>query len=218
MGSIQVSHVGWRRPGGAELLDDVGFSVGNGEKVALVGANGVGKTTLLRLISGEATPTCGTISIDGRLGVMRQLVGTANDTMTARDLMVSLAPKQLQIAAARLISAEADAVDQPMRYAHALAEWGDAGGYDAEVFWDTCATRAVGLAFFEIADRALRTLSGESRSGSRSKRSCAAISMCSCSTSPTTSWTWRESAGWRTSYAAHLRRCCSSATTASCSR
>ena len=133
---------------------------GNGEKVALVGANGVGNTTLLRLISGEATPTCGTISIDGRLGVMRQLVGTANDTMTARDLMVSLAPKQLQIAAARLTSAEADAVDQPMRYAHALAEWGDAGGYDAEVFWDTCATRAVGLAFVEIADRALRTFSG----------------------------------------------------------
>ena len=160
MGSIQVSHVGWRRPGGAELLADVGFSVGNGEKVALVGANGVGKTTLLRLISGEATPTCGTISIDGRLGVMRQLVGTANDTMTARDLMVSLAPKQLQIAAARLTFAEADAVDQPMRYAHALAEWGDAGGYDAEVFWDTCATRAVGLAFFVIADRALRTFSG----------------------------------------------------------
>ncbi len=160
MGSIQVSHVGWRRPGGAELLDDIGFSVGNGEKVALVGANGVGKTTLLRLISGEATPTSGTISIDGRLGVMRQLVGTANETMTARDLMVSLAPQQLQIAAARLTSAEADAVDEPMKYAHALAEWGDAGGYDAEVFWDTCATRSVGLAFFEIADRALRTFSG----------------------------------------------------------
>ena len=55
MGSIQVSHVGWRRPGGAELLRDVSFTVGNGDRVALVGANGVGKSTLLRLIAGEAT-------------------------------------------------------------------------------------------------------------------------------------------------------------------
>jgi len=160
VGSISVSHVGWRRPGGAELLSDVGFSVGNGDKVALVGANGVGKTTMMRLISGEAMPTSGTISIDGRLGVMRQLVGTADDTMTVRDLMVSLAPRRLQEAAARLAAAEAKATADPMRYATALAEWGDAGGYDAEVFWDVCATTTVDLTFREIADRPLRTFSG----------------------------------------------------------
>jgi len=51
MGSIQVSHVGWRRPGGAELLRDMTFTVGNGERVALVGANGVGKTTFVGAIS-----------------------------------------------------------------------------------------------------------------------------------------------------------------------
>jgi ATPase subunit of ABC transporter with duplicated ATPase domains len=50
MGSIQVSHVGWRRPGGAEQLRDVSFGVGNGDRVALVGANGVGKSTLLRAL------------------------------------------------------------------------------------------------------------------------------------------------------------------------
>ena len=160
MGSIQVSHVGWRRPGGAELLSDVGFSVGNGDKVALVGANGVGKTTLLRLIAGETSPTEGTISVDGRLGVMRQLVGSAAETMTVRDLMVSLAPRRLQEAAARLAKAEADAGDDPMKYAHAITEWGDAGGYDAEVFWDVCTTRAVDEAFPAIADRPLSTFSG----------------------------------------------------------
>ncbi|MFT3851879.1 MAG: ATP-binding cassette domain-containing protein [Ilumatobacteraceae bacterium] len=77
MGSIQVSHVGWRRPGGSELLRDVSFTVGSGERVALVGANGVGKTTLLRLIAGDDAPTSGTIAVDGRLGTMRQLVGGA---------------------------------------------------------------------------------------------------------------------------------------------
>jgi ATPase subunit of ABC transporter with duplicated ATPase domains len=158
MGSIQVSHVGWRRPGGAELLRDVSFTVGNGERIALVGANGVGKSTLLRLIAGDISLTAGTISIDGRLGVMRQLVGHGDSSV--RELMVSLAPARLTAAAARLANAEADAVDLPMRYAEALIEWGDAGGYDAEVFWDTCTAVSVGLPFRDIEHRALRTFSG----------------------------------------------------------
>ena len=158
MGSIQVSHVGWRRPGGAELLRDVNFSVGNGDRVALVGANGVGKSTLMRLIAGETAATSGTISIDGRLGVMRQLVGEKEQTV--RDLMVSLASQRLQDAAARLARAEAAAADDPMRYATALAEWGDAGGYDAEVFWDACCTKAIGEPFAELERRPLSTFSG----------------------------------------------------------
>ena len=158
MGSIQVSHVGWRRPGGAELLRDVNFSVGNGDRVALVGANGVGKSTLLRLIAGEAAATSGTISIDGRLGVMRQLVG--ENEQTVRDLMVSLASLRLQDAATRLARAEASADDEPMRYASALAEWGEAGGYDAEVFWDACCTKAIGEPFAELERRPLSTFSG----------------------------------------------------------
>src|SRR5215207_6842712 len=158
MGSIQVSHVGWTRPGGAELLRDVSFSVGNGDRVALVGANGVGKSTLLRLIGGELTPTSGTISIDGHVGVMRQLVGHGDATIRA--LMVSLAPARIGRAAADLGAAEPAAAAEPMRYATALAEWGDAGGYDAEVFWDTCCTRAIGESFETLEHRPLRTFSG----------------------------------------------------------
>ena len=67
--------------------------------MALVGANGVGKSTLLRLIAGEVPATSGTITVDGRLGVMRQLV--ADNDKTVRELMVSLAPQRLQDAAAR---------------------------------------------------------------------------------------------------------------------
>jgi ATPase subunit of ABC transporter with duplicated ATPase domains len=158
MGSIQVSHLGWHRPGGAELLRDVTFNVGNGDRVALVGANGVGKTTLLRLIAGEDSPTTGTIAIDGRLGVMRQLVGHGDDTV--RQLFVSLAPARLREAAAVLERAQARAVDEPMRYANALTEWGDAGGYAIEVFWDTCTHAAVELPFAEVEHRALSTFSG----------------------------------------------------------
>ena len=69
----------WKLPSGEELFRDISFSVGNGDRVALIGANGVGKSTLLRILIGEDKPTAGTISIDGRLGVMRQLVGMGDD-------------------------------------------------------------------------------------------------------------------------------------------
>lgn len=50
---------------GVRILDDVTFSVSPGEKVGLVGANGSGKSTLLRLITGQLTPTAGTIHLVG---------------------------------------------------------------------------------------------------------------------------------------------------------
>ena len=164
MGTIRVSQVDWRLPGGTELLHDVSFTVGDGERAALVGANGVGKSTLFALIAGDATPTTGTIAVDGRVGVMRQLVGLADTSpdapRTVRQLLVSLAPATLRRAHADLEDAEAAASADPMRYAHAVAAWGDAGGYHAEVHWNECTTRAVGLALDEIAGRPLRTFSG----------------------------------------------------------
>ena len=166
MGSMQVSHVSWRRPGGATLLDDVSFNVGDGEHVALVGANGVGKTTLLRLIAGDASGHTGTITVNGRLGVMRQLVGQVTDASTARDLLVALAPDRVRLAAIALHEAETamhdrpDDVDIALAYATAIATWSEAGGYDAEAFWDATCQRAVGCSLAEATTRRLATFSG----------------------------------------------------------
>lgn len=51
---------------GVQVLFDVSLEVNEGEMVALLGANGVGKTTLLSTLSGEHTPTSGAIRLDGR--------------------------------------------------------------------------------------------------------------------------------------------------------
>ena len=164
MGSIQVSQLGWKLPSGVELFRDVSFSVGSGDRVALIGANGVGKTSLLRIITGEARPTSGTVSIDGTLGVMRQLVGMGDTSEDAapdvRALLLSLSPDRIRNAAARLDSAVGQVADDPMRYAEALSTWGDSGGYDVEVQWDEACGRALGADFRDVADRPLRTLSG----------------------------------------------------------
>ena len=47
-----------------------------------------------------------------------------------------------------------------MAYANAIAGWSDVGGYDAEVLWDECTTRAFGESFDDVANRPLRTFSG----------------------------------------------------------
>ena len=48
--------------GATRLFSDVTFTVGQGEKWGVVGRNGTGKTTLFRLLTGEAQPTRGTVS------------------------------------------------------------------------------------------------------------------------------------------------------------
>ncbi len=164
MSSIQVSQLGWKLPSGDELFRDISFSVGNGDRVALIGANGVGKSTLLRVLTGDAKATAGTISIDGRVGVMRQLVGMGgagdDEPTDVRSLLLSLSPDRIRDAALRLELAQPHIETDPMRYAEALSAWGDSGGYDIEVRWDEASGRSLGTDFRDIADRPLRTLSG----------------------------------------------------------
>jgi ATPase subunit of ABC transporter with duplicated ATPase domains len=165
MGYVDVAHVSVLLPDGRVLLDDVSFRVGEGTKAALVGANGAGKTTLLRVVAGDLTPTSGTVARSGGLGVMRQFIGSVRDDTTVREFLLGLAPAPLRAAGDELEAAEwalAETEDEPtqLRYAAALAAWGDAGGYDAEVTWDTVTVAALGLPFDRAQHRMVRTLSG----------------------------------------------------------
>jgi ATPase subunit of ABC transporter with duplicated ATPase domains len=165
MGHVEVGHIGHVLPDGRTLLDDVSFRVGEGVTAALVGPNGAGKTTLLRLIAGDLAPQSGTVAHSGGIGVMRQFIGSMRDDSSVHDLLLSLAPPRVREAAAAVEAAELAMMerdDEPtqLRYATALAGWGDAGGYEIEVLWDACCVAALGISYDSCRWREVRTLSG----------------------------------------------------------
>jgi len=165
MGSVDLQRLSYVLPDGRVLFDDVSFRVGDGSKTALVGANGTGKTTLLRIVADDVAPSGGTVAREGGLGVMRQFIGSIRDETEVRDLLLDLSPPRVReagraLAAAELAMMEAEDEKTQMRYATALADWGDAGGYEAEVVWDVCTTAALGTAYEACQYRALSTLSG----------------------------------------------------------
>jgi branched-chain amino acid transport system ATP-binding protein len=88
MATLSVSRL-CKAYGGVQALRDVSFNVGAGERVALIGANGAGKTTCFNILNGQLVPESGEVRLDGvslvgltpheisRLGVGRTFQVTA---------------------------------------------------------------------------------------------------------------------------------------------
>ena len=57
------------RVGARSLIDDASFRIGPGDKVGLVGRNGAGKTTMTRILAGEAQPTGGSVTARRQRGL-----------------------------------------------------------------------------------------------------------------------------------------------------
>ena len=166
MAVIDLSDVAYAWPGGWTLFEEVTLRVPSGHHAALVGANGIGKTTLLRVIAGEEQAANGAINVDGRVGYMRQFVATPEEPTTVRDFLLSFAERPVAEAGRRLRVAESRVATgdvgerAQLAYADALAAWEDAGGYRVEVLWDTCTVAAFGIPYVAAADRQVDTLSG----------------------------------------------------------
>jgi iron complex transport system ATP-binding protein len=133
--------------GSRTLLEGVDFDAVPGEFAAVVGPNGVGKTTLLRVLAGALAPRAGSVFLDGaavrrmssleRAGVLTLLVGDAGDVggMTVREVVTV------------------------GRYAHHA--WWDWRRDDADATAVDAALKRVEVK--ELADRPLTTLSSGER-------------------------------------------------------
>lgn len=82
--SITLADLSWSTPDGRPLFSNLDLSFDSG-RTGLVGRNGVGKTTLLKLVSGDLEPLAGRVAIKGTLGILRQAV-QVGATETIADL------------------------------------------------------------------------------------------------------------------------------------
>ena len=168
MAIIDLVDVSYAHPGGWTLFEAVTFRVPEGHRAALIGANGIGKSTLLRVIAGIEASRTGHINVPGRIGLMRQLIGSDAQPTTVREFLLAYAERGVSEAGERVLAAEralAERADErsQLAYANALVQWEEAGGYRAEVIWDVCTSAAFGQGYPECAERHIETLSGGER-------------------------------------------------------
>lgn len=166
MPHLDVNSISYALPDGRPLLDRVSFRVGDGARVALIGPNGTGKTTLVKIITGELSAHDGAVTTSGSLAVMNQFIGKIRDDTSVRELLTSVAPDRIRLVAEALEAAEVRMMEvddeaAQMAYAQALADFGDAGGCEFEsTVWDKVTMAALGVPFERAQFRSIRTLSG----------------------------------------------------------
>ena len=90
------------------ILRNLTFEVDRGESVAIIGANGVGKSTILHLVAGLIEPTSGRITVDGRVTSLLDLGGSFRPDLTGREnarffhQVVARSPSDLESAERRV--------------------------------------------------------------------------------------------------------------------
>ena len=117
---LGIFFLAWR-PHVRRVLDRISFSIQPGETVALVGRNGAGKTSLLKVISGLLSPTAGNVCVNGQLmallamGIGFRPAFTGRENLVYCGLLLGLEKQQLLKLVPGIIEfAELEAaIDQP---------------------------------------------------------------------------------------------------------
>lgn len=78
----------YRHPAKKIILDNIDLNITKGEKVGIIGANGSGKSTMLKLISGILKPTTGTVRVKGKVAPLIELSAGFDPELAVRDNIV----------------------------------------------------------------------------------------------------------------------------------
>ena len=89
---LRFDEVSFEYSSGKPTLEEASFSVRSGSKIALMGQNGAGKTSLFKLITGELAPKSGKIYLtpkDATIGVARQVMQPESKLLSVRDYLAT---------------------------------------------------------------------------------------------------------------------------------
>jgi ATPase subunit of ABC transporter with duplicated ATPase domains len=165
---VVVSNLAYAHPGGDTLFSEVSFKLSPGRHAGLVGANGVGKTTIMRVLAGELPAADGDSDI-GSFAYMPQDVGQGDDSLTVREMLLETAPPRLRDAGLRAVESErelengSDPADAGIRLGQALSDWSERGGYELEAVWDAACREIVRAGLDDIGGLPATMLSGGER-------------------------------------------------------
>jgi ATPase subunit of ABC transporter with duplicated ATPase domains len=157
---IAVKDLTFAYPGGDPLFFEVSFFVGASEHVAMVGANGVGKSTIVRLIARQEDSFDGEIHLEGSAGYLAQDAGVTS-SLTVEQLLARCYSRFLPTRLEACLSAEPGSPEHDL--GAALGAWGEAGGWEAEGKWDAITRRVLGQSIEESRKRLVMELSGGER-------------------------------------------------------
>ena len=152
--------------GNKVVLKEVSFEIKTGEHVALIGQNGCGKTTILKLISKEEMPTSGDIFIrkDATIGVLEQKPKVEWFEFVVEDILYSSFKKinelqeKLKAEEEKLSTTEGDALDKAInRYTKLQEEFMRIGGYEVTSKVDKI---VAGFGINNLVDKKYKDLSG----------------------------------------------------------
>ena len=117
------------------LFDDVTISFTKGNCYGVIGANGAGKSTFLKILAGDSEPNKGTVEISPgeRLAVLRQEHSLFNDQTVLNTVMMGHAEMWKVMEERDAVYAKADFTEEDgIRAGELEAEFGEMGGYTAE--------------------------------------------------------------------------------------
>ncbi len=85
---LTLNHISYIHPNGLVLLNDINLSVNAGERIALIGKNGTGKSTLLRILAGRLSPSAGNVVSKSKPYYLPQHTGQFDRLTVAETLCV----------------------------------------------------------------------------------------------------------------------------------
>jgi ATPase subunit of ABC transporter with duplicated ATPase domains len=121
--------------GAKPLFENVSVKFGGGNRYGLIGANGCGKSTFMKILGGELEPSAGTVSIDSneRVGKLRQDQFAYEEERVLDVVLMGHAEMWQAMRARDAIYADPDSDDEAfMRAAEFEAKYAEYGGYTAE--------------------------------------------------------------------------------------